>query len=293
MTANREFKSSVFATLFGEPEKFIELYNALTGGNYPKDTPMEPATLTNALIMDRQNDIAYILDERIVVLLEHQSSINENMPLRILIYLSRIYEMIIDNKVIYQEELVKIPRPEFIVLYNGVKAFPNEKILRLSDAFKQRAGQEDPGLGSFIDLRVRVVNVNEGYNEQIIKGSKNLGDYVTLVSQIRRWQQNGLSLGEAVSRSVKDCISQGILPDFLKKHASEVINMLFAEFKMEDALEMRWAEGLAKGLSEGLAEGLERGKFENAKQMLQDNLPMDKITQYTGLSRDQVEGIEL
>jgi len=103
MSVNRQYKSSVFATLFGEPDKFIELYNALTGSSYPLNTHVTPANLTGVLFMDQMNDVAFVIDKRIVVLVEHQASINENMPLRLLIYVARVYELIIDNKATYKK----------------------------------------------------------------------------------------------------------------------------------------------------------------------------------------------
>ena len=166
MKANREHKSSVFATLFGKPDIFIELYNALSGSAYPLDTIVKPATLTDVLFMDQQNDVAFVIGDAIVVLIEHQASINENMPLRLLMYIARVYELIIDNKAVYKDKLLKVPKPEFIVLYNGIDEFPNEKTLRLSDAFNQ---SPSPGLGGVLDLSVRVVNINKGYNLNIIQ----------------------------------------------------------------------------------------------------------------------------
>jgi len=81
-SASREHKSSVFAALFSEPPTTIELYNAVTGGNYPPDTKVEIVTLSNALFNGQLNDVAFVLDGKLVVLMEHQSTLNKNMPLR-------------------------------------------------------------------------------------------------------------------------------------------------------------------------------------------------------------------
>jgi hypothetical protein len=55
MGTNRRYKDSVFTLLFGEPDKMLGLYNALTGSNIPIGTHIENATLTDALFMDRIN----------------------------------------------------------------------------------------------------------------------------------------------------------------------------------------------------------------------------------------------
>ena len=85
MGANREFKNTVFTTLFNDPEQLLSLYNSLTGSDLPKSTPVEIATLDEVLFTDRRNDIAFVLDDKVVILIEHQSTISENMPLRLLI----------------------------------------------------------------------------------------------------------------------------------------------------------------------------------------------------------------
>ena len=253
MIINRQHKSSAFTTLFGEPDVFIELYNALTGSTYPLGTVMQPVTLTDVLFMDRQNDVAFVIGESIVVLVEHQATICNNLPLRLLQYIARVYELIVDNKEMYKEALIKIPKPEFIVLYNGTKSFPDEQTLKLSDAFKQ---PPYPGLGGALDLSVRVVNINKGYNQVTINNSNHLKGYVEFIAMIRNNQKTGLSLGDAIKKAVSDCIAQGILVDFLKRHGSEVINMLIQEFNLETAKEVWQEEAREEGRIEAREETL-------------------------------------
>ena len=82
----------------------------------PPDTPVEDATLDNVLFKERANDLAFVVGGRIVVLIEHQSSINPNMPLRLLIYIARVYEKILDKRVVYQKTLARIPNTEARIL---------------------------------------------------------------------------------------------------------------------------------------------------------------------------------
>ncbi len=135
LNASREHKSNVFAMLFSEPQATIELYNAVTGKNYPPDTKIEIVTLSNALFNGQLNDVAFLLDGKLVVLMEHQSTINNNMPLRMLIYMGREYEIMTKGKDLYRKKLIEIPAPEFIVLYNGKEEFPDFKEFRLSDTY--------------------------------------------------------------------------------------------------------------------------------------------------------------
>ena len=64
---NRNYKASVFTHLFGEPEKELELYNAFAPAPYPPDTPVKDLTLTDALFMDRVNDLSFRVDEKLVI----------------------------------------------------------------------------------------------------------------------------------------------------------------------------------------------------------------------------------
>ena len=123
--------------LFSDPDLLRELYCALDGVSLPKDVPVTINTLEDVLFMDFINDVSFEIDGKLVVLIEHQSTINPNMALRLLMYIGRVYEKIIDEKNVYSGKPLKIPRPEFFVLYNGVEPYPDEKIYRLSEAFEE------------------------------------------------------------------------------------------------------------------------------------------------------------
>ena len=241
MSVNREYKNSLFTTLFNDAEKLLSLYNAVSGNNLPPGTPVEIATLEDVLFNYRRNDVAFVLDDKIVILIEHQSSISANMPLRLLIYVARVYEKLIDNDAIYKSKLLKIPKPDFIVLYNGPDEFPDEKTLRLSDAYREMP-ETLVRLSGFLELEVRVVNVNEGRNESIVKKSEELYGYVRFVGKVREYQKAGLDLATAITRAINDCINEEILSDFLKAHSSEVINMLTAEWDINVAKKVWWEE---------------------------------------------------
>ncbi|MCL2237960.1 MAG: Rpn family recombination-promoting nuclease/putative transposase, partial [Treponema sp.] len=117
--ANKHYKDSVFSLLFGDPEILRELYGAIEGIDVPKDAIININTLSEALFMKKINDLSFTIDDRIVVLIEHQSTLSQNIPLRILMYIARVYEKIVEEENIYHKKLIKIPTPEFIVLYNG------------------------------------------------------------------------------------------------------------------------------------------------------------------------------
>ena len=117
MSANTKYKASVFSLLFSEPDLLRELYSTLEDVSLPSDVPITINTLENALFQNRINDISFAIGGKMVVLIEHQSTLSSNLALRILFYIARIYEkIIIDNNNLYTTQLIRIPRPEFFVL---------------------------------------------------------------------------------------------------------------------------------------------------------------------------------
>ena len=128
MGTNTKYKDSVFSSLFGTPDALRDLYSAIKGIPLPADIPVTINTLQDVLYMGMVNDISFEIGGKLVILIEHQSTISQNMPLRLLMYIARVYEKIVKKKDVYRSKLVPIPRPEFYVLYNGTAGYPQEKI---------------------------------------------------------------------------------------------------------------------------------------------------------------------
>jgi len=120
-------------------------------------------TLEDVIYRNMKNDISFLIYDFLIII-EHQSTINENMPARMLMFLGRLYEKILNDRgnAIYGCKLEELPNPEFIVFYNGKEDFPKEKILKLSTAFKNK-----DGIKNVIDLEVRVININKGVNPEL------------------------------------------------------------------------------------------------------------------------------
>ena len=162
---NRNHKDSLFIDLFCKDKEgkqnFISLYNALHNTNLDfATTTVQEVNIENVLYMALSNDIAMLVDNRLVVLVEHQSTINENMPLRLLEYVSRIYEQIVPSEDRYEKKMIKIPYPEFYVFYNGTEEYPVEKELRLSDAFILPDNKYSKDKKISLEILVKVININ-------------------------------------------------------------------------------------------------------------------------------------
>ena len=294
-SANREHKNSVFVKLFSAPDKILQLYNAVSKNSYPPETKIEIATLENALVNDIYNDLSFIIDGKLVVMIEHQSSINPNMPLRMLAYVVDVYDKLVDRRSAYSQKLIKIPQPEFIVLYNGKEEFPDEEILKLSDSFIN-LHKEHISNGS-LELEVKVLNINKGRNEELIRRSTELSGYVEIINEIRKNTEAGLSLDEAVAKAVKDCANNNILLEFLNKYGGDVMSFLYKEWDLDECLAVRWEEGREEGREEGLEEGLEKGRGEGllrgAKSMLNFGASPEIVAESLGLPLDKVISLQV
>jgi hypothetical protein len=279
--ANANFKDSFFTKLFSEPESILNLYNALAGSNYAPGTPVEITTLENVLYRGRYNDLSFIIDGKLVVLVEHQASVNPNMPLRLLIYLAKVYDRHIRGRNIYSSRQVKIPRPEFIVLYNGTGDFPEEAVLKLSDLFFDLPeGHKQSGS---LELTVRVLNINKGHNEAIVHESTELDGYVVMVDEIRKNRESGMSLEDAVARAVRDCAGRNILTEFLRRYGGEVINMLYTEWN--------WDEYIAVQRREAAEDAAKAAAKATAKKILAGGLSPEDAAEFTGRPIEEVKAL--
>ena len=294
---NRRYKDSVFVDFFGEDKNaksnFLSLYNALHGTHLDETTELEPLRLEQVMYMTFCNDVACLVDGKIIVLAEHQSTINANMPLRFLQYAARLYERIQNPRDRYLRHLKKIPTPEFYVFYNGEEDYPEITTLRLSDAFI--TSPEKPVL----ELVVSVTNINYNKGSKILHTCKPLAEYTLFIEAVRRHTKFDPENG--FQNAIKECIQNDILREYLQRKSKEVMNMLIAEYdydvdiavQREEEREIALKEGEAKGFSLGVTQGISEGsyqaKLETAKLMRTHNYPIAEICTITGLPLSEIE----
>ena len=173
MAANREYKDRLFRLLFGREEykeNMLSLYNALNQTHYTDTDDMTITTMDDVIYVGMKNDVSFILADYIN-LWEQQSSYNPNMPLRGLLYFSKLYNSHVErNRLnLYGTRLVKLPTPKYVVLYNGTEDRPEVEKLRLSDAFIH-----DDNSGEF-QWTATVLNINPGKNDDLLKACPALG----------------------------------------------------------------------------------------------------------------------
>ena len=241
---NREVKSSAFTTYFGDPRNAAQLYSALAGEEVSPEE-IHYTTLEGVLYVARKNDMAFTVKNKVLVISEHQSTINVNMPLRSAIYYGRTMEKLIEPRALYKRKQIKIPTPEFYVFYNGDEAFPTEQTMKLSDAYLEKA------TSPMLELSVRVININLPEGHALLKKCRPLYEYSWFIQQIKNYLAEGMSRDEAIARVIQDCERQGIMVEFVREHGTEAMNMIFTQFNMDDALKSNYEEGVEDGVDIG------------------------------------------
>ena len=301
---NRKYKDSVFVDLFiYYKDSIVLLYNALQGANIKEGTKVENIALENSLYTTIRNDVSFLIENTIIVLIEHQSTINKNMPLRLLLYVAEIYKNILDEKIRYSREQEFIPLPVFYVFYNGKEAYPERDVLHLSDAYRMKIGEAQ------LELEVNVVNINYGKNEELMRACNILKEYSMFVKEVREHVEKCGE--EGFSLAIKYCIENGILSEYLSKRFKAVENMLMSEYNYEmdiavqrneehrlayeEGMAMGEERGEARGISIGEARGKSMGEAKKQKDIALNLLAMDfsieQVSKATGLSIEDVEAL--
>ena len=288
--SNRNYKDSVFVDLFAKDiyakKNFISLYNALHDTNLdPESTSVDPVMIEQVLYMKYYNDIAMLVDNKIVVLVEHQSTINENMPFRLLEYIARIYEKLTSPRDKFGKKLVKLPVPEFYVFYNGTDDFPSEKTLKLSDAFIQP--DDKYGITDYfpLEISVKVININIDTNNPILLRCNVLQQYSTFVEMVR--QNIADDIDDPFTAAINMAIDLGVLSNYLERKSTEVRNMLLAEYDYDTDIAVQRKEAFDDGISQGELQA----KIQTAKNALSMKLSVEQIISLTGLPQETIEQI--
>ena len=249
-----------------------------------------------------------LIDGKIVILIEHQSTINKNMPFRFLEYIARIYEKITTKDEKFGRKLVKLPIPEFYVFYNGKDDYPTESVMKLSDAFIQLDSDSElrnqfENVNYPLEISVKVVNINVDKENPILKRCEALKEYSEFIEQVRSNIENNVP--EPFTTAIKEAIKKGFLSDYLNRKSTEVQNMLLAEYDYDTDIAVQRKEAFDDGLSQGRNEGISIGEkageergiskgahqkaVETAKVLKAAGVSINLIIDSTGLSVEEIE----
>ena len=222
---NRKYKDSLFRKIFSDRKDLLDLYNALNGTQYTDEEELTVTTLEDVIYISIKNDVSFLLGGT-MNLYEHQSSYNPNMPIRGLMYLARLYQNYIDDCEInvFSPVLKHLPRPKFIVFYNGSRDEPDQKLLRPTDAFAEEGAPEE----SCLECCATMLNINYGHNYELMEKCRRLEEYSVFVAEVRKALEEGGDQRQAVDDAIDICIEKGVLRDILIKERAAIMNMVLS-----------------------------------------------------------------
>jgi hypothetical protein len=276
LPVKRNQRDTVFRVIYKDKEKALSLYNGVNHSFYDNPELLEFNTLENAVYMNVKNDLSFLVANE-TNLYEHQSTLPTNIPLRDLFYISDILQKRYQGSSLYRSRRIMIPTPRFVVFYNGTETLPEKTELKLSDSFLSQTDQPS------LELRVTVLNINPGMNEELKKRCPSLGEYVRYVEKVRHYAKE-MSLAEAVNLAVDECIAENILRDFLRSQKAEVVKMSIYEFDEEREMQL---------IREDEREiGIEIGRQEGEKYGLQRINELNKRLKAAGRTDDLLKSID-
>ena len=289
--SKRNHKDTVFRDLFGAEERkanALSLYKALGGRQDATLDDLEFTTLQDVIYMGVKNDISFLIDDQLN-LWEHQSTPNPNMPLRGLQYFDRLYASIVDKRElsIYNERLIALPVPRYVVFYIGREDRPDRQTLLLSDAYR---GDGEEGPEGDLEVRATVININAGHNSDLMEACEALAGYSHLVALIREYNQT-MSTSEAVDAAVRACIAEDVLKGYLSHKRAEVTDMFITEYDEQETLRRLRKEWIAEGRAEGEAEGKAEMLARGADLVRRGSLTIEQAAMAYGCTPEELEAL--
>jgi hypothetical protein len=219
----RTVKDSVFTNLFGNSKYLLQLYQFL----HPEDTgvreeDLKTVTLENIFTDDVYNDLGFTKGDKLMVLMEAQSTWTVNIIIRALEYLANSYRRYFseNGQDLYSSKKVTLPKPELYVIYTGNRKRRPEEI-KLSEEFFQ---------GEKVAIEVTVKMIYDGKKGDIVN------QYVTftkvLDEQVKIYGRNK----KAVQETIRICKDKNILKEYLENKESEVVDIMMQLYDQQEIM---------------------------------------------------------
>lgn len=223
--AKRTIKDSVFRNLFSQKEYLLQLYQAL----HPEDknvtkSDFEYVTLQNIMINADYNDLGFLIGNRLMILVEAQSTWCVNIIVRCVMYLAQTWKdyFIRTKQSVYSTTALNFPEPELYVIYTGNEVI-EKKVLRFSEEFFN---------GRQVAVEALVKVITESNKDDI------LSQYIVFAKIVdtQRKMYPGDSR-RAVTEAIRICKDKNILKAYLEDREKEVVDIMVTLYSQEEAVE--------------------------------------------------------
>ena len=283
MAKGRQYQDTVFRAYMNDVDRLRDVAGALHGRTYTSVERVRIVTLDGTFLSQMKNDISFLLAGRHLVFMEHQSTLNQNMPLRCLYYLCEQLRQYIPAKSLYQNKQIPLPRPEFHVFYTGSKDTLETEQMRLFDAYMEGEGD------IHLELKVTFHNIAYGSEKLLLRMSRPLHDYSFFLNCIKTNIAGGMERVRAIREAMRYCMEHDVMKEFLQEHESEVIDMVNFEWNQKDFEEAVREEGWEQGAAQGREEGREEEKSAFIIGMLKEKLPLETIARVSKMSVERIQ----
>ena len=221
--AKRTAKNSVFLDLFQNKSYLLKLYKTL----HPEDTTatedsLTDVTITNVLTDNLYNDLGFIVNNKLMILVEAQSTWTVNILARILLYLAQSYHEYFQrtSQDYYKSRKVRMPKPELYVIFTGNKGRKPDKISLSKEFFE----------GTDIDIEVKAKVIYESDTDDIIN------QYIIFCKVFNeQTKQHGMTQ-KAVTETIRICKDRNVLREYLAQREKEFVTIMMSLFDEEQIM---------------------------------------------------------
>ena len=266
-TLKRTVKDSVFTDLFGQKRYLMQLYRSL----HPEDAEageddITIVTLQNVITDGLYNDLGFMVRDRLVVLVEAQSTWSPNIVVRALMYLMKTYNDYFTERDVdlYSSKKIGLPCPELYVVYTGDRKDVPDSLSLATEFF---AGQKP-----MVDATVRILR--DGRKGDI------LSQYVAFTRVCREQVELHGRTRKAVEEIVRICRTTDVLAEYMRSREKEVKDIMFTLYDEEEILRRH---------DKTVAEEAERRGLQNSIQKLMSNLGLTQAQAMDALGIEQGE----
>ncbi len=223
VVAKRKAKDSVFLDLFRNKSYLLKLYKTL----HPEDTTatedsLTDVTIENVLTDNLYNDLGFVVGNKLMILIEAQSTWTMNILVRVLLYLAQSYHEYFQrtSQNYYKSKKVKIPKPELYVIFTGNKGRKPDRISLSKEFFE----------GADIDVEVKAKVIYESDTDDIIN------QYIIFCKVFNeQTKQHGMTQ-KAVTETIRICKDRNVLKEYLLDREKEVVTIMMSLFDEEEIM---------------------------------------------------------
>ncbi len=270
----RKIKDSVFTNLFQDKKYLLRLYKALhPEDNSVTEDDIRDVTMKHILVDADYNDLGFSIGDKLIILVESQSSWTLNIIIRALMYLMQTYHDYFKRtkQNLYGYKKVNMPKPELYVIFTGEKPKnPPDSISLSKDFFDEKK--------TAVDAEVRVL-----YQED---ESNIIGEYIIFCKVYNEQRKKYGQTKEAVLETIRICKNRNVLKEYLESKEKEVVDIMMTLFDDQEI----W-EAYAKDIEDNTAF---REARKTAERMIRKGkMSLEEIADYVPLiSLDELRKLE-